>query len=422
MSLGLIVKKHRERLGMTLDQLEKTTGLATGVPSRVETGETKRPELKTLLSVVKALDIPLTNILKEYLAVENRPNVLKKLLIECLVIHEVTAISQIVLKILESPRHDTDDALEMLYNTTKKITDQKIKLMIFEEILKYARIHGVPIYIAKAMLSVYLIKRQDFNHMEESYYQGKEIMHYISFLTTYEKILYYFKMTLQAYAIHNYEDCIYFCQKGLSIEKENTRLKANSHLAMINSFLALKKYDMVEQHLKIFEYYKFDFVPAATQIKKAIINSKKRNYITSIFILESCLNNIDDEMKFHALNELLDIYITLDKIDDAKKILAREDEITSQLNDFSTPYRYLDVGKYYLNKGRYYIKINHLELAIKSYLKSLEILGSAHTFNEFIKTMSEIFSVFSEKIILNRSYFIHELNTIYDKLIRRHDI
>ncbi|ATO51117.1 helix-turn-helix transcriptional regulator [Brevibacillus laterosporus] len=47
-SLGELIKEKREEFGITLSELSRRTGVSKGIIQKIESGETKRPELRNL--------------------------------------------------------------------------------------------------------------------------------------------------------------------------------------------------------------------------------------------------------------------------------------------------------------------------------------------------------------------------------------
>lgn len=90
------------------------------------------------------------------------------------------------MKFLENPNKDTYTSVEHMYKLANTSTDNKVRLTLYNIIIKYARVHGEPQYIAKSSLQKYLIERNDLKNMEESFKVGEEIIHYADFLSEEE--------------------------------------------------------------------------------------------------------------------------------------------------------------------------------------------------------------------------------------------
>ena len=113
-TLGDLIKEKREEFGLTISELARLTSINKGVISKLESGETKRPELKTIRSITEVLKLPYTDIVQEYAKIEKRVEVLFDLMIESIEISQFQLIPHVAQKILESPSEETYKALERL--------------------------------------------------------------------------------------------------------------------------------------------------------------------------------------------------------------------------------------------------------------------------------------------------------------------
>ena len=64
-AIGREVKRHREKLGLTISELAGASGMSAGMLSKIENGATS-PSLSTLQSLTKALQVPFTSLFKGY--------------------------------------------------------------------------------------------------------------------------------------------------------------------------------------------------------------------------------------------------------------------------------------------------------------------------------------------------------------------
>jgi transcriptional regulator with XRE-family HTH domain len=64
-AIGREVRRHREKVGLTLAELAKAADLSAGMLSKIENGATS-PSLATLQALSKALQIPFTALFKGY--------------------------------------------------------------------------------------------------------------------------------------------------------------------------------------------------------------------------------------------------------------------------------------------------------------------------------------------------------------------
>ncbi|WP_370512132.1 helix-turn-helix domain-containing protein [Brevibacillus sp. LEMMJ03] len=270
------MRKYREQANLTITQLANLAGIHKAVISKIENGDTKRPEWKTIKAIASILDIPYEQLLECYMDVEQRPDVLLELISEAIEFSDIPLASKVALKFLESPREDTYTSLERLYTFTGAVTNTEARLSLYNLIVTYARERGVPPYIAKGLLQQYLIERLDLKRLEESFRIGEEIIHYAGFLSREEQIVFYFRMALHAHNTKRYKQCIEFCKAGLALETAETELTARAFLAMINSYLLTGNYDPIESLLPDYESFGYDFVEESAKFTRAIVKAKKR--------------------------------------------------------------------------------------------------------------------------------------------------
>ncbi|MBO8162819.1 MAG: helix-turn-helix transcriptional regulator [Brevibacillus sp.] len=416
-TIGEIVRKYREKSGLTLAQLERQTGVRKGVISKIENGETKRPELKTIQSLSGALNISYQEIVKYYIEIEKRIDVLQELLLQTIPLANLSLLEAVALKMLESPYQDTYTALERLYQLANTITHTESKLTLYNLMIQYSRERGVPQFIAKGLLQKYLIERQDLKRLEESYRIGEELYHYKDFLSVKEQTIFYFRMALHAHNTKKYQDCIKFCEAGLKLETTETELKARAYLAMINAYYFLEEYDAAEKHLEVFEHFPFVFVRDAAKITRACVKAKKRQFNEAITILQACMQEVGEELKIHAANELLDIYFQLEDWDSIAKLVRNDEELL--LSNPQTPYKHVSIGKYYQWKGSYLLKAGEIDEGIESYVKSLKSYGEVLALQEIIACINDIFLYFRQNKFPIETQYVEKLGQVYNSIAEK---
>ncbi|WP_068792107.1 helix-turn-helix domain-containing protein [Brevibacillus laterosporus] len=414
-SLGELVKGKRINLGLSLSELSRKTGVSKGILSKIESGETKRPELRNLKLIADGLQIPYDDIVELYIEIEHRNSILEDFLWEAIDISSPSLIEKVALKFLEDPKKDTFESLEAIFAIANTITNNDSRLALYNTIIKYARIHGIPMYIAKGLYQKYLIDRQDLKRMDKSFKDGEEILHYVDFLSHEDKVTYYYKMSLQAYALKKYKAGIELCLKGLEEDTSTDELKARAYLAMINSMSRLGRYSDVENYLEEFEKFNYPFVNEASQLTRAIVKVRKKEYSTAIPLLEECFNNISGESRIHVVNELLEIHLSMNNMDYISNILYRENEYLNLSP--KTPYKHLSVGRYYRYKGIYQMNKKQIEKGVESFIKSLLSFGEVNAYFEINECMNDIISGFlncSEPMSL---HYLKRLKLVYNKII-----
>ncbi len=416
-TMGELIQKKREQATLKLSELARISGVSKGVISKIENGDTKRPEFKTILPIAKALHIPFVQIIEHYIEVEQRPEVLREILMEAIQLSNLPLASKVALKFLQSTYEDSYTLVEQLYEIAGSVTDTAARLTLYDRIIKYARERGMLQFLAKALLQKYLIERLDLKRMEESFRAGEEITHYVDFLSLEERITFYFRMALQAYAIKKYKQCIELCEAGLALETVDTELKARAYLAMINSFSRLGNYDAVENHLEVFGNFRYDFVEEATKLTRAITKARKKEYGVAVPLLKECLEKIGDNSRIHVVNELLEIYFQTGDIASIAELIEKEKEVLTF--DPKTPYKHLSLGRYFRYKGAFQAKTGSLEEGMESYLNSLLTYGEVSAFQEIAECMNDILTHFLLGSKAIDFCYVQKLKDVYNRIIRK---
>ncbi|MBG9774576.1 helix-turn-helix domain-containing protein [Brevibacillus laterosporus] len=416
-TIGELIRAKRTELGISLSEVSRVTGVSKGVISKVESGETKRPELRTLKPIADVLEIPCEEIIECCIEMEQRVGILDVFLSESIEISNLSLITKVANKLLESPQEDTYTLLEHLYKLANKNTNTAIRLTLYNIIITYARVHGVPMYIAKGLYQKYLIEREDLKRLEESFKVGEESLYYVDFLSDEEKITFYFRMTLHAHNTKKFAECIELCKMGLRKETPGTELKARAHLAMINSLLFLENYDEVEYHLDVFEQYPYHFVPDATKITRAIVKAKTKQFDVAIPMLQECLDEVSKDLKIHVANELFDVFFQTRDMNSIAELLTLEEEC--MISNPQTPYQHISIGTFYQFKGNFMMETGSLEQGKESYLLSLGTFKKVNAYQELTECMKHIFEYFSKNLMSVDIEYVKRLNEVYNGAVRR---
>ncbi|AKF96277.1 helix-turn-helix domain-containing protein [Brevibacillus laterosporus] len=416
-TMGELIRGKRADMGLSLSELGRMTGISKGVLSKIENDETKRPELRTLKPIADVLDIPYEQIIEWYIKVEHRAEVFDDFLSLCIELSNPTLMAKVAIKFLENSKEDTFALLEHINKLANKTVNNEIRLSLYNTIIKYARIHGIPMYIAKSSLQKYLIERQDFKTMEESFKIGEEVIHYVDFLSEKEKIMLYFRMGLHAFAIKKYAKCIELCEAGFLLEKEDTELKARACLATINSSFEVHDYDTVERLLEEFKKFDYDFVPESTMITEAVVKVVKKEFDTAIPMMKEYLNKLSKVNKIHVVNELLDIYIQKNFEDAIQELINKEEELLPEVPH--TPYKLASLGRYYRLKGIFQINKRLHDEGMDSYINSLTAYGKINAHSEIAECLHEIFFYFSKSSKSIDLPYVKRLEEVYNGIKSR---
>ncbi len=376
-TLGELIKECREKKGLSLTELSNLAGITKGGLSKIENGETKRPELTTIKSIANVLDIPYQEIIEHYIEVEQRPDALRELLLEVIHFSDKSLITKVALKVLQSPQEDTYTSLEKLYGFAEGLIDPQVRIILYNNIVKYSRDHGVMSYLAKGLLQKYLIERDDFSRLHETYQSGKYTLHYIDFLSSKERTLFLYKLGVHAYNLMLYNECIELCEQVLVEEEAESRLRADAVGAICNAYFYLEQFDVVETYLDIYKGFSFPHIQDNVKLMTAALNSTRGFIDTAIKQLQECLE-FSENTTIHVINRLFELHLKKNDLQSIEELLKNEPKLERQT--FITPYQKSELAYFYKLKGDFIIKKGHFDDAIDCYIKSALEYGkvSAH--------------------------------------------
>ncbi|MCR8994555.1 helix-turn-helix domain-containing protein [Brevibacillus laterosporus] len=421
-TLGELIKGKRINLGLSLSELSRKTGVSKGILSKIESGETKRPELRNLKLIADGLQIPYDDVVELYIEIEHRNSIFEDFLWEAIDISSHSLIEKVALKFLEDSKKDTFESLEGIFAIANTITNNDAKLALYNTIIKYARIHGIPMYIAKGLYQKYLIDRQDLKRMDKSFKDGEEILHYVDFLSHEDKVTYYYKMSLQAYALKEYEACIELGKVGHAEDCTVNELKERVALAICNSYLLLKDYTTLEEHLSLYENLNYSFIIERVQYYRALILSKTGNYEEALPLLWKCFEEVTDYQRLHRANMLLEALFEINDSDSIRRIIESEEKKFLILEN--EPFQCLELGKYYRFKGTYLVKNESFDLGMEAYLSSIYHYGKINAYKELTECSRDIYfyhSSMKKNISFDMSSKLEKLYNLSNDIIERGD-
>ncbi|EHQ59281.1 DNA-binding protein, partial [Paenibacillus dendritiformis C454] len=76
LSIGELIQCYRRNRGMTLSQLSELTGINKETLSKIENGDVKRPEYKTIHPLADTLQIPLETLVDLHITRDKRADTL----------------------------------------------------------------------------------------------------------------------------------------------------------------------------------------------------------------------------------------------------------------------------------------------------------------------------------------------------------
>ena len=390
-TLGELIKKKRVEIGISLSEVSRVTGISKGVISKIESGETKSPELRTLKPIADVLKIPYEDIIEYSIQVERRYGLYDDFLSEAIEISNPSLINKVAIKFLENIRKETCSSLDFLYTLANTSTNNDAKVTLYTTIVAYARVHGLPYYIAKGLYQKYLIEREDLKRLEESFIVGEEVLHYVDFLSQEEKIIFYFRMSLHAHNIKKYDRCIELGRTGYNLDLGTSMLKQRVIYAMINSFIHTGDFQSAEKHLEMSESLDYTFIEERSKFIRANIYFGKGEYGKSIPILQECLLEATDDTRVHILNDLMESFFKLGELESIQTLLDTEEK--SICLGVKTPHKHREIGRFFKLKGAWQVEIGKYNDAISSYLRSMVSYEQINSNEDIHHTIGEILSI-----------------------------
>ncbi|PPB02415.1 helix-turn-helix domain-containing protein [Brevibacillus laterosporus] len=394
-TLGELIKETREEFGITLSELSRRTGVSKGIISKIESGETKRPELRNLKLIADTINIPYEEIIDRYVDVELRPDILETFLAEAVEITNISLLTKVAIKFLGNPKKDTYTMLEHLYNLTSTLEDTEARLTLYNVIVKYARQHGVPKYIAKGLYQKYMIEIQNIKRVENTFRDGEEILYYTNFLSKEERINFYYQMAFHAHGIEKYEKCIELGKMGHAEDTTSNEIKERVALAICNSYFYMDKFSELEEHLQEYERLGYIFISERSKYLRAIILAKTGQHQEAVPLLKECVEEAPDNHRLHRVNQLLEVLHKIKDLSSLQQVLEHEEKNT--FVKIITPYKYLELGKYFRHKGKYLLKCGKSDEGINAYLQGIQFLSNINAINGILDFSKDIFKHYCEQ-------------------------
>ncbi|MFF2532449.1 helix-turn-helix domain-containing protein [Brevibacillus sp. NPDC058079] len=411
-TLGELIKKCREKLNLSLTELSNCAGITKGCLSRIENGDTKRPEFKTIKSIAQVLEIPYREILEYYVDLEHRADALLELLHEAVAFADMELVSKISLKMLESPQKDTYSLLEKLFHFAEEVELRQAKLVLYDNIVKYSREHGVMIYLAKGMLQKYLIERDDFSRLSSTYQYGKYGLQYVNFLSIEERLVLLFKLGVHAFNLRYYDECVDLCEQVIAADETQSRTKADSVGALCNAYFYLQRYDDVEKYLEIYREFPFPHIHDNATIMEAVLDGTKGHIEAAIIQLEACVKS--ETPTIHVINRLFELYLKKNDSQSIQELLKNESKI-EHLN-FITPYQKTELASFYKLKGDFILNQGHFDDAVDCYLKSALEYGKVDAHSQSHECLELIVDAYINNNKEMNVLVLRKLQKLYNEL------
>ncbi|WII37633.1 helix-turn-helix domain-containing protein [Paenibacillus thiaminolyticus] len=400
LTLGELLQRYRQERGMTQVQLAELSGVSRGNISKIENGVIQRPDYKTIQPLISVLEIPLEELLELLAFAKPQSDTLLALLHDSFSYQNAPLSAKIAsYLLLESEDENSDVITEKILLTAEQFPDNtEIKLALLDMVIAYSRSHRMQPQLAQGLLQKYLIERDDFSKLEETFRSGKSILNYAEFLSIENRITLYYKLGVHAYHLRRYPECIELSKRIVIEDETESSFKAYSTLLICSSYFYQEKYELAEKYLRSFSLFKFPFVKENVDFMKAKLNQRRGNNKLAIAQLQQCLQI--SSYKINIVNLLLTVYFSESDFDSIEKLLQRESDFIS--SDLSNPLVKTEHAYYYMNKGKYLNAIGLQNEAIAYLIKSVSILHELSEEDEELICRIENARIKMEKAVQER--------------------
>ncbi|EJW19390.1 helix-turn-helix domain-containing protein [Paenibacillus alvei] len=372
-TIGELIQDTRRSLNMTITQLSELSGVPRGTISRIENDEVKRPEFSCVHSLTSALNIPFETLVDYYAVIEKRAEMLLSMLQTAIAEgSSAELVKKVATKYLEAPNEDSLDLTEKLYQHIGSIEDTSIKLSLYNLIIDYSRSHGIMPYIAKGLYQLYLIERNDFSKLKETYYSGKYILHYIEFLPKNDRIELYYKLGIHAFNLRIYTESIDHCKKVLGEEDGLSPYKIYALGILRDANFCIEDYKEAEMYAiqyKQFNYLNYPHTKEHVVLMDAQFAVKKGDAEKAIEILLPFLETCSDTHIVSAYRQLLQLYLQQNNQTGIKDTLDKCKEIVPIANS-NNPFICSMYGDLLKIKGECYLTLGDYAQCIELMVES----------------------------------------------------
>ncbi|MBD8500919.1 helix-turn-helix domain-containing protein [Paenibacillus arenosi] len=415
-----MIRHRRSNLELTMDKLAEKASIRKSTISKIENGEVRKPEYKTIKSLAEALDISYDDYIGIYISLERNAEVMLDILQEAISTSKsIFLITDIATKYLELPHLDSYDAIKQMFITANHVNDTSIRFALFKTITKYSRSHGVMPFIAQGMYKTYMIERNDFTQLENSYQTGKSVLSYADFLNEDDQIIFYFSLANHSYSLLRYNDCLDYCKIVSEIDQTNSQYRAHVTFLMCNCHYYLKNYETSKMFLAEYNNYSFEFVQGNVNFMTGCINGRSGKVDLGIQQLEQYLKVTSEFNLVYVVTMLLELYLIKCDLGASRRLLEYEVAMKDSLIDkYTTPDKKARMAYFYQLAGNALVS-QDVEVAFDFYLKSASKYMEIGLYDNALKSVVLI----NEAILEDHSRLsievVRKMNEIYKQIISK---
>ncbi|MGG4397146.1 helix-turn-helix domain-containing protein [Paenibacillus thiaminolyticus] len=382
LSIGELIQCHRYNRGMTLAQLSELTGIHKGTISKIENGDVKRPEYKTIRPLADSLQIPLETLVELHITVDKRADTLLFVL-QDVIQHSGTAelVTKVGRKFLESPSDDSHALVERLYDFAGHVENKEIQFALYQLIVDYSRDHGIMPFLARGLFQVYLIERDNFSRLRDVYESGKHIVQYVDFLTSEDRITLYYKLAIHAFNLFLYRQSIDLCLHVLREADANNLYYIYALGILRNSYFRIEDYEKSEYYFQLYMQYDAPHSKTNAVLMEAALDAKKGNSDAAIARLTSFLETCSQDAALLAITQLMPLYLQENRLDEARQLI--DYTVCPESISTNNPNIISQLAEYYYRRAEYFVAVGELDKGVS------ECLEGAFHFSRVNDTVQE---------------------------------
>ncbi|KJB88364.1 hypothetical protein AZ66_07945 [Paenibacillus sp. E194] len=367
--LGELIRCYRNRENKTQQDFAKEAGIDHESVIAIEKGEIPL-EHAVLKSLLVVLHIPMAEIVAHLVTEEVSTELWLSLLEASLPSQDRRLCEDIVVHVLACCNEDCEDLLLRLYQMIQKWTGSiEMRLELLDNVISFARSRDLQSLVAKGLFYRYLVERDDFSRMEETFQSGQAVLHYVELLPRDERVVFYYKLGVHAFHIDRFYESIELAKLGIAEDSSVSTYKAYSTLLICSSYFRLEEYDQAEKYLKVISQFPFSFVQEHVDFLTTKLLEKRGNVDLAISQLQKCLTL--SSHKIGIVNALLRLYLSKNDCTSAKHILQQEQEYLSV--DYLNPISIKGHAYYFINKGKWLHRWGKNSEAVDCYIQSVSM-------------------------------------------------
>ncbi|MCR8939806.1 helix-turn-helix transcriptional regulator [Brevibacillus laterosporus] len=393
-TLGCLVTKYREQLGMTKSQFCKEARLSGTVLDKIEKGTTRHPEIRTIKKIIDFLKIPFSEFSRAYIQQsETKKGIIEFILSETLKLKDTELIHSIIEQYVLVANPEASISLHQLIKIAEETNDRECAATLYSSISKQAMVYRENEIMARALMREYLLMR-DFVE-KDTFYLGKRLIEFAYLLPIEERLEAYYRVGVHAQFIRRFKESneilTFVINHGVI-----TKWTEKSFFVIYNNFIKMNDVACAEQYLN--EYIRL-FNKAGEPhvlLDRALIVSKKGEYQQAILLLTDFVSNYPENINtIIAVNELTKIYIKLGRAVDAQELFSLENTFNEYLekNISAGPFYKYEYGIYLGLKARVLFILNNAKEGGALLLKSIRLYAKMKMKTELLNSLQTLLTL-----------------------------